>query len=158
MKKCPCGSGQEMDTCCLPILENQALATTPEALMRARYTAHVVVNMDFVYESTHPEHRKGLDEKAAREWAEESDWLGLEIIQAHGSDKDQRGEVEFIANYSVKGTTHSHHELAFFEKKDDLWYFTDGKIVKNRPVTVNKVGRNDPRPCGSGKKYKKCCL
>ncbi|MEG1687865.1 MAG: SEC-C metal-binding domain-containing protein, partial [Angelakisella sp.] len=27
-----------------------------------------------------------------------------------------------------------------------------------RPVRVaNKVGRNDPCPCGSGKKYKKCC-
>jgi len=26
-----------------------------------------------------------------------------------------------------------------------------------RPVTVEKVGRNEPCPCGSGKKYKKCC-
>ena len=26
------------------------------------------------------------------------------------------------------------------------------------PGTSKKVGRNDPRPCGSGKKYKKCCL
>jgi preprotein translocase subunit SecA len=25
-----------------------------------------------------------------------------------------------------------------------------------RPVAANKVGRNDPCPCGSGKKYKKC--
>jgi HEAT repeat protein len=25
-------------------------------------------------------------------------------------------------------------------------------------VTVKKVGRNEPCPCGSGKKYKKCCL
>ena len=25
------------------------------------------------------------------------------------------------------------------------------------PVRVTKVGRNDPCPCGSGKKYKKCC-
>ena len=25
------------------------------------------------------------------------------------------------------------------------------------PVAVEKVGRNDPCPCGSGKKYKKCC-
>ena len=25
------------------------------------------------------------------------------------------------------------------------------------PVTARKVGRNDPCPCGSGKKYKKCC-
>jgi len=23
---------------------------------------------------------------------------------------------------------------------------------------VKKIGRNDPCPCGSGKKYKKCCL
>jgi uncharacterized protein YecA (UPF0149 family) len=25
-----------------------------------------------------------------------------------------------------------------------------------RPVMTNKIGRNDPCPCGSGKKYKKC--
>lgn len=28
---------------------------------------------------------------------------------------------------------------------------------KKQPVRVYKVGRNDPCPCGSGKKYKKCC-
>ncbi len=27
----------------------------------------------------------------------------------------------------------------------------------NRPARSNKVGRNEPCPCGSGKKYKKCC-
>ena len=26
------------------------------------------------------------------------------------------------------------------------------------PASAPKVGRNDPCPCGSGKKYKKCCL
>ena len=31
-------------------------------------------------------------------------------------------------------------------------------IVKKEPVKVGKkVGRNDPCPCGSGKKYKHCC-
>ncbi|MNF05860.1 hypothetical protein D3C80_2056860 [compost metagenome] len=30
-----------------------------------------------------------------------------------------------------------------------------GKVVKS--VTVNKIGRNEPCPCGSGLKYKKCC-
>jgi len=35
---------------------------------------------------------------------------------------------------------------------------SDG-TVKKRPVRkVQKVGRNDPCPCGSGKKYKNCCL
>ncbi len=31
------------------------------------------------------------------------------------------------------------------------------KTVKKQPVRKKKVGRNDPCPCGSGKKYKKCC-
>ena len=36
--------------------------------------------------------------------------------------------------------------------------YADGKsAVKRKPVKVVKVGRNDPCPCGSGKKYKKCC-
>ena len=35
--------------------------------------------------------------------------------------------------------------------------FAGGKSIVRKPVTVKKVGRNDPCPCGSGKKYKKCC-
>jgi len=34
---------------------------------------------------------------------------------------------------------------------------TGGIISKTKPVTSKKIGRNDPCPCGSGKKYKKCC-
>ena len=33
----------------------------------------------------------------------------------------------------------------------------DGTIVKKPVVKKQKVGRNDPCPCGSGLKYKKCC-
>ena len=32
-----------------------------------------------------------------------------------------------------------------------------GNKSERRPATSKKVGRNDPCPCGSGKKYKKCC-
>jgi len=38
--------------------------------------------------------------------------------------------------------------------------FAGGKVEKERPKVLKraeKVGRNDPCPCGSGKKYKKCC-
>ncbi|MEZ5537211.1 MAG: UPF0149 family protein [Thiolinea sp.] len=31
-------------------------------------------------------------------------------------------------------------------------------MTKPQPAVSQKVGRNDPCPCGSGKKYKKCCL
>ena len=38
--------------------------------------------------------------------------------------------------------------------------FAGGKMEKAQPKVLKraeKVGRNDPCPCGSGKKYKKCC-
>jgi len=31
------------------------------------------------------------------------------------------------------------------------------KLHTDSRITVEKIGRNDPCPCGSGKKYKKCC-
>jgi preprotein translocase subunit SecA len=31
-------------------------------------------------------------------------------------------------------------------------------VNKNRGIRTEKIGRNDPCPCGSGKKYKKCCM
>ncbi len=34
----------------------------------------------------------------------------------------------------------------------------DGTVAKKPVRRVNKIGRNDPCPCGSGKKYKNCCL
>ena len=39
-------------------------------------------------------------------------------------------------------------------------HFLKQRAPASKPVTreTPKVGRNDPCPCGSGKKYKKCCL
>ncbi len=38
-------------------------------------------------------------------------------------------------------------------------YRMNQPIIPHRtPVTREKIGRNDPCPCGSGKKFKKCCL
>jgi SWIM/SEC-C metal-binding protein len=44
--------------------------------------------------------------------------------------------------------------------KDEPEDITDLEVLLNTPKTVKvekKIGRNDPCPCGSGKKYKKCC-
>jgi preprotein translocase subunit SecA len=35
--------------------------------------------------------------------------------------------------------------------------YDDEEEKKKEPKHVTKIGRNDPCPCGSGKKYKKCC-
>ena len=50
--QCPCQSGAKFNRCCEPIIQGQKQAETAEQLMRARYTAHTQVMMDFV-ENTH---------------------------------------------------------------------------------------------------------
>ena len=158
MKLCHCGSGSSYGDCCEPVVTGSAVAETAEQLMRARYSAHAEVALDFIRDSIHPDHRHDYDAEESRKWAESSQWLGLEIHDVQqGGAEDQSGQVEFTARYRAADGTHQHRELADFVKQDGRWFFTEGRMAKGRPLRVEKVGRNDPCPCGSGKKYKKCC-
>lgn len=158
MNDCPCGSGEAYADCCKPIIGGDRPAETAEKLMRARYTAYTKAETDFVFETTHPDHRKGYDHAGTKDWAEKSEWLGLEIVETRlGGQDDTTGEVEFIARFREDGILSTHHELGHFERKDGAWYFTNGEMVKPKPAVSSKVGRNEPCPCGSGLKYKKCC-
>lgn len=156
-EKCPCGSTLAYEECCEPLIKGASQATTAEILMRSRYSAYVNAEIDYLYATTHPEYRKGYDHEGTRKWAESSQWLGLEIVASRGGEGDSLGEVEFIAKFSDEGVETAHHELGKFRKLDGNWYFTEGKMVTSKPLISNKIGRNDPCPCGSGSKYKKCC-
>ncbi len=159
MKNCYCGRPVEFEKCCDPYLKGTKNPSTAEELMRARYSAYVTGNIDFI-ESTHsPEKRDNLDVEGTRQWSSDSEWLGLEIIETtKGGPHDTEGTVEFKALYSQNEISNEHHELSTFKKIEEKWYFDQGEII---PATVvregKKIGRNDPCPCGSGKKYKKCC-
>jgi SEC-C motif-containing protein len=158
MNSCPCGSGGDYSACCEPIITGKKLAETAEQLMRARYAAHEKVAIDFLHDSTHPDYREGYDHEGTRVWAEQSEWHGLEVVETvAGGPQDEQGEVEFIARFRDKQGLRSHHERGHFKRKKGRWLFTEGTMVKGKPLTVNKIGRNDPCICGSALKYKKCC-
>lgn len=160
MQDCHCGSGKAYDACCGPIISGDQPALTAEALMRSRYTAYAVGAIDYLGETLHPEHRADWDRDATSRWASESQWQGLEIRAVeNGAEGDEEGFVEFIASFTEAGAPKMHHERSRFRKREGRWYYVDGQTP--RPATQRnegpKVGRNDPCPCGSGKKYKKCC-
>jgi len=160
MSLCPCGSGLEFDDCCGPLIAGERTAVSAEALMRSRYAAYVEGAIPYLGKSLHPDFRNDYDEAATRRWAGNALWTGLEIVSvADGGPDDQQGTVEFVASYKEKGVMRQHHEIGQFRKLGDTWYYTEGKLVP--PNTLRhaqpKTGRNDPCPCGSGKKYKKCC-
>ncbi|MHC4079196.1 MAG: YchJ family protein [Planctomycetota bacterium] len=158
MTQCPCGTGRAYDDCCGPQIAGETFAPTAEALMRSRYTAYSLGKIDHVGNTHDPETRGEFDAKEAREWSEKAEWHGLEILSTGGGGElDSEGTVEFVARYDINGQNIEHHEIAEFRRDGGRWYFRDGKEV---PITVRrdqpKVGRNDPCPCGSGKKHKKC--
>lgn len=160
MEKCPCGSDKTYDTCCLPVIKGSKDADTAEALMRARYSAFVKTEIDFLYNTISAAQQRDFSYEDAADWSENSVWEGLDIIETiDGGPDDEKGTVEFIARFIQDDQEIRHHELASFEKIDGKWIFMDGVVPKPKQVIreTPKVGRNEPCPCGSGKKYKKCC-
>lgn len=158
MSKCPCCSGKEYTNCCEPVIQSES-AKSALALMRSRYTAYTQANSGYLYNTTHLKTREVNQASDLEEWLNENTWTKLEIISAeHGSINDSRGIVEFKAYYETKqGSIHILHERSNFLKENGKWFYVDG--INNPPKVdlMKKVGRNDPCPCGSGKKQKKCC-
>lgn len=128
--------------------------------MRARYTSYVVGEIMFLRDSTVRATQDEFDAASARSWSQSAKWHGLEILSTEkGGENDDTGVVEFRASYTAGNEFCNHHERSTFVREDGEWKFEDGNLVKDQPIVreAPKVGRNDPCPCGSGKKYKKCC-
>ena len=127
--------------------------------MRSRFTAFVHGDLDYI-ESTHAkEVRDNFNRSAAESTAKSVEWVGLEICHtSDGGEDDDTGTVEFAARFKKDGELLVHHERSNFRREEGRWVYVDGKMnPTGKPRRVEKVGRNEPCPCGSGKKYKKCC-
>lgn len=145
---CPCGSGLALAECCGAYLQGTARPATALALMRSRYTAYALGDEAYLLASWHPKTRPAALDLGADPCV----WENLQILscQAGGAD-DREGVVEFVAVYSRDGTRRSLHESSRFVRVEGEWSYLEGRIKPGKP------GRNDPCPCGSGVKHKKCC-
>ena len=144
---CPCGSGIALDDCCGKWHQGQP-APSAERLMRSRYSAYALGLIDYLVATTLPAQQAALDRDSMRAWSLGSTWLGLEV---EGSELiDTHAFVTFTARWHDGDGEHRHRERSAFVQQAGRWYFID-------PTVPLKAGRNDPCPCGSGQKFKKCC-
>ena len=159
MRNCPCGSGLAYSACCEPYITGAKNAPSAEALMRSRYSAYVEHAIDYLIETCTKDEKDKIDFQQTKNWSEKSNWLGLKILSAEkGGAEDKEGTVEFEARYEMDGLSENHHEKAKFVKEEGRWLYSEGNVIPKTVVRAGpKVGRNDPCPCGSGKKYKHCC-
>jgi SEC-C motif-containing protein len=147
---CPCGSGNAFNQCC-----GHYHAGTPapsaELLMRSRYSAYVLGRVDYLQATTLPAQQAALDLEGIRRWSLNSTWLGLEVNDTVVlGGKPEHALVTFTARWHDQSGEHAHQERSAFVQSSGKWYFID-------PTVPLKAGRNDPCPCGSGAKFKKCC-
>lgn len=92
--------------------------------MRSRYTAYVAKNVDYLVQTTHPAERTADLEKSIRKWMRQIDWLKLYIIATDaGTENDDSGRVEFMAEYISPTAPGKHHECSIFEKIEGQWYY-----------------------------------
>jgi SEC-C motif domain protein len=154
---CVCGSGAAFKDCCEPVINGTRESQTAEELMRARYSAFVTGAIDFIVSSTHSRTRKEVDRSFIREWSETSTWRGLRILETKEVNEN-KAYVSFEAQFTQNERDENHREKSLFERENGQWRFVTGDELKNPTVRYETPppGRNDPCPCGSGKKYKKC--
>jgi SEC-C motif-containing protein len=127
--------------------------------MRSRFAAFVQGDLDYIERTHAKEVRDDFNRSAAESTAKSVEWVSLEIRDTFsGGEDDDTGTVEFAARFKKDGALQIHHERSNFRREEGRWVYVDGKMnPKGKPRRVEKVGRNEPCPCGSGKKYKKCC-
>lgn len=120
---CPCGSGASYAECCRPLHEGQPAATA-EQLMRSRYAAYAVGDLDHVFRTWHPRTRP-----ADLHPAPGLSWHGLEVLRvvAGGTD-EQSGTVEFRAGFDGPEGPGVLHETSRFERRAGRWVYVDGDV------------------------------
>ncbi|WP_409529672.1 YchJ family protein [Superficieibacter sp.] len=149
MNLCPCGSALEYSLCCQQYLSGARVAPDPSHLMRSRYSAFVMKDADYLIATWHPSCQPAAFRQDIERGFANTHWHGLTVFLAEKGASPEEGFVSFVAKFSENDQPGAIIERSRFLKEAGRWYYIDG----TRP----QFGRNDPCPCGSGKKFKKCC-
>ena len=115
--KCPCGNPVEFEVCCGAFLSGKRKAGSPEELMRSRYSAYVVEDVDYLVRTTWPASRAPDLAVSIRDWMDQVQWLQLTVLFS-GADT-----VEFVADYISSGRPGRLHERSLFRKQQGAWFY-----------------------------------
>lgn len=149
LARCPCGLEQSYQACCKPLHDFVISAPEAQALMRSRFCAFCLKNVDYIVQTTVPSQQAQLDKKALQAWADNTDWTQLHII-SHNKVGKHHAQVRFRAYFQDGAGKQCHDELSTFVNIAKKWYFLDPTVPC---VLTNK----QPCLCGSGNKFKQCC-
>jgi len=146
--KCYCGSQRSFNACCEPVIAADN-AGTPEQLMRSRFTAYCLCNYAYVLRTYAALPRASLSINQLEAGANETQWLGLQMLAA------SENKVQFVAYFKEQSKLMCMNEISTFVREENKWRYLSGDMEYIGPA---RLSRNDPCFCGSGQKFKKCCM
>jgi SEC-C motif-containing protein len=121
---CPCGSKKEYDECCELYIKGIKTPPTAELLMKSRYTAYTMGEVEYIIDSHDLETRSEINREDILNWSKSANWKKLEIIKTKlGKVRDKKGIVEFKAFYEQEENEQIHHEKSQFIKISGKWYY-----------------------------------
>ncbi|WP_333606773.1 YchJ family protein [Arsukibacterium sp.] len=144
---CYCCSKLSFAECCEPVLTAKQYATSPLQLMRSRYSAYCLKQIDYLVQTQHASGRTVTIKEEITAFAEQVHFVALDIIKVNETNHT----VSFIARYISGNKLETLAETSNFVF-EHRWYYTAGVTE----FSSNKINRNDTCPCGSGKKFKQC--
>ncbi|MAZ38609.1 MAG: preprotein translocase subunit SecA [Legionellales bacterium] len=129
MITCPCGSNKLFTQCCDRYLNQGQHAPTPEALMRSRYTAFTMANVDYIANTMCGKAAENFDTNDTLHFAKSATWNGL-IVHKCNQSSQTIGFVQFTAQYSdIYAQQHRMSEISEFHKINQRWFYVDGKQI-----------------------------
>jgi SEC-C motif-containing protein len=153
---CYCCSGKLFKDCCQPLLEGHVKAANGSALMRARYSAYCLKNIEYIFATYHPDQHFSNTRTQIAEFAFSVHFVNLIITSCSdpiNKDDATTCQVSFIAKYINGNKLETLMEQSRFVWVEGRWYYYDGDVA---PSSADTIGRNDRCPCCSGKKFKQC--
>ena len=117
------------EECCKPFISDNVAPPTAEQLMRSRYTAFTLADVDYLMKTHHISTRPVKDRQEISNWAKSVQWMGLTILNTKdGAINDTDGIVEFKAIYFEQGQLQAIHEKSLFRKNEKgIWFYVSGQ-------------------------------
>lgn len=151
---CPCDSQKNYLSCCEPFITGKQNPETPEALMRSRYSAYTMANIDYIKETMRDNALVGFHELDAKRWAKRVNWIKLKVLKSD-IESSGIGYVEFKASFVDGSHLESIHEKSEFIFEKGRWYYIGGQHLPTAD-TEQMISRTMDCPCGSRRKFKNC--
>ncbi|MEW6551996.1 MAG: YchJ family metal-binding protein [Campylobacterota bacterium] len=131
--KCPCGSGEKYKKCC-GIFHKGANPKNALLLMKSRYSAYVVGEVNYIIKTTHPDNKEYKSDLAEwkrdiKSFSDETDFVRLEVFDF--IDGVEEAFVTFRVTMKLEDTYTFFTEKSRFLKVDGRWLYVDGEFINS---------------------------